>query len=121
MLLRVPALHRVCADSSDFALWVASGFKNSEGLSFCDDVVDLDQNGFELAGGGRGDRNFHLHGFDESDVVAFANAGAGLGGDRADAPGNLGQNPDFGHSVLRDWPPAIEASNNLSGAGALSL
>ena len=45
---------------------------------------------FSLPAAGAGDRDFHLHGFDEGDVVAIADAGADFDGKRADAPGDLG-------------------------------
>src|ERR1700730_5221493 len=43
-----------------------SGLEDRDGLAFGDDVIEPDQNGFQCARGGRGDRDFHLHGLDEA-------------------------------------------------------
>jgi len=42
--------------------------------------------------------NFHLHGFDESDVIAIADLRAGLQGKPADAPGDFGDHSDIWHT-----------------------
>ena len=78
-----------------------SGLDDRERLAFGDDVVDLDQDRFQLAGRGRSHRDFHLHGFDERDVVAIADAGAGFDRKRANAPGDFGHDLDIWHSILR--------------------
>src|SRR6266404_9322103 len=49
-----------------------SGLDDGEDLSFGNHVVEADQDGFELARGGRSHRNFHLHRFDECNVFAIA-------------------------------------------------
>src|ERR1700733_14762568 len=69
-------------------------------LSFGDNVVDLDEQRFELSRRRRGDRDFHFHCFDECDVVAFANAATCFHGKHADAPGDFGHDSDLWHSVL---------------------
>src|SRR6266568_1927427 len=79
-----------------------SGLDDGEDLSFGNHVVETDQYGFELARGRRSHRNFHLHRFDECNVVAIADAATDFDGKRADAPGHLGHDLDVGHSVLRD-------------------
>src|SRR6266849_8800592 len=79
-----------------------SGLDDGEDLSFGNHVVEADQYGFELARGRRSHRNFHLHRFDECNVVAIADAAADFDGKRADAPGHLGHDLDVWHSVLRD-------------------
>jgi hypothetical protein len=79
----------------------ASRLKDGEHLSFCNHIVDAHEDGFDFASGGRGNRDLHLHGFDEGNVVAIADASAGFNGKRANAPGDFGHNPDFWHSFLR--------------------
>src|SRR4051794_3866012 len=73
-----------------------------DNLSFGDDIVDLHEQRFELSRGGRGDRDFHLHRFDKSDIVAVTYACARFNRQRADASRHLGDNLDLWHSVLRD-------------------
>src|SRR5258708_27384290 len=84
-----------------------SGLDDGEDLSFGNHVVKVDQDGFELARGGRSHRNFHLHRFDECNVFAIADAAADFDGKRADAAGPLGPDLDVRHSVLRALPPTI--------------
>jgi hypothetical protein len=79
-----------------------SGLENGENLSFGNDVIEFDKNRFKFACGRRSDRDFHLHGFDECNVVAVADAAPDFYGKRADAPRHLGHNLDVWHSVLRD-------------------
>src|SRR6202165_228064 len=79
-----------------------SGLDDRQHLAFGNHVVEADEYRFELARGRRSDRNFHLHGFDECNFVAIADAAADFNGKRADTPGHLGHNLDVWHSVLRD-------------------
>src|SRR6266436_3677216 len=67
-------------------------------LAFGNDVVDRDENGFQCAGGRRRDRNLHLHGFDEGEVVAVANARSGFERKGAHAPGDFGHYSDIWHT-----------------------
>jgi hypothetical protein len=76
-----------------------SRLKDGENLSLGHDVIELDQDRFQLAGGRRSHRDFHLHGFDEGDIVAVADARSGFNGKRAHPPGYLGHNLDFRHSI----------------------
>src|SRR5712675_1338422 len=62
-----------------------SCLEHGENLAFSNNVVNADENELELARRGRGDGNFHLHGFDEGDVVAVADAAADFNRKRADA------------------------------------
>jgi len=68
---------------------------------FGNNVVDVDEDGFEPARGGRSNRDFHFHRFDEYDVLAVANAAADLNRQRADPSGHFGYDLDLWHSVLR--------------------
>ena len=52
------------------------GLEDGENLAFGNDIVEFDENRRELARGGRGYRDFHLHGRDEGDVVAIGDAGS---------------------------------------------
>ena len=70
----------------------------------------LHENRFERAGGGRGHRDLHLHGFDERDVVAIADAPSDFDGQRADATGHLGHDLDLWHATLRGQPPRAQRS-----------
>src|SRR5215831_6628332 len=67
-------------------------------LTFGDDVVDGNENGFQLARGRRRDRNFHLHGFHEGNVVAVADMRAGFEGKPAYPPGDFGDHSDIWHT-----------------------
>src|SRR5205814_10636255 len=78
-----------------------SGFHDRQYLSFRNNVVDVDEDGFEPARGGRSNRDFHFHRFDEYDVLAVANAAADLNRQRADPSGHFGYDLDLWHSVLR--------------------
>src|SRR5204862_1179146 len=78
-----------------------SGFHDRQHLSFGNNIVDVDEDGFEPAGGGRSDRDFHFHRFDEYDVLAVTNAAADLNRQRADASGHFGYDLDLWHFVLR--------------------
>jgi len=74
--------------------------EDGEHLSFCNHVVEADENGFEFARGRRSDRDFHLHGFDKGNVVAIADVSADFNRKRANAPRHFGHNLDFWHSAL---------------------
>jgi hypothetical protein len=74
-----------------------SRFENCDRLSLRHNIVDVDEDRFDLSCGGRGDWNFHLHGFDQYDIVSVADASAGTCSDRADASGNLGRDLDVSH------------------------
>jgi hypothetical protein len=79
-----------------------SGLDDRQHLTFGNHVVEADKDRFELSCGGRGDRNFHLHGLDEDDVVAVADGAADLYRKRTDAPRHFGHDLDLWHSILRD-------------------
>jgi hypothetical protein len=74
------------------------------GLALGNNVVDADQYRFDGACGGRDDRYFHLHGFDEHNLVAIADARAGFEGKRANASGNFGDDLDLWHPTLPEHP-----------------
>ena len=76
----------------------ASYLDDRHDLAFGDQVVDGNEQGFQLACGRRGDGNFHLHGFDEGDVLAIADARSGLKRKRANAPGDFGHYADIWHA-----------------------
>ena len=78
---------------------VGTGVENGEHLAFGHHVVELDEDRCELARRRRGHRDFHLHGLDEGDVLAVADAGPGLHRKCADAAGHLGHNLDLWHSI----------------------
>jgi hypothetical protein len=91
-----------------------SGLEDGENLAFGNDIVEFDENRRELACGGRGYRDFHLHGLDEGDVVAIGDAGSGLNRKRADASRYLGNDPDIWHSIpQRPGPAAIALVNGF--------
>src|SRR5882724_10288484 len=81
---------------------LSSGFEDGKDLSFDNHIVETDENRFEFSRRRCRDRDFHLHRFDEYDVIAIADASPDLDRERADAPGDLGHNLDVWHSVLRD-------------------
>src|SRR6266550_4037170 len=81
---------------------ISSGFEDGEDLSFGDNVVETDKNQFKLSCRRGRDRDFHLHRFDERNVVAVADASPDLDWKRAHAPGDLGHYLDVRHFVLRD-------------------
>jgi hypothetical protein len=78
-----------------------SGLENGEELSFGDDIIKADKDRFDFPSCGRSDRDFHFHGFDKRNVVAFDDAGPGLYDKRADAPRYLGHDLDVRHTVLQ--------------------
>lgn len=78
-----------------------SDLENGEDLSLGNHVIEIDENGFDFPAGRRRHRDFHFHGLDKGNIVAFADAGPGLDGKRADAAGNLGDNLDLAHPALR--------------------
>src|SRR5512134_1285514 len=83
-------------------------FDDCDDLSFSDDVVELDKDSLDSSRRRRRDRNFHLHGFDESNLVAVADIAAGCDGKCAHAAGDFGDDLDVWHSVLpgdrlTDW------------------
>src|SRR5437588_3749369 len=88
-------------------------FHNRDGLALGDDVVDLDEQRFELSRNRRGDRDFHLHRLDESYVVALSDARADLKRKRANASRDVGDNLDLWHSVLRRPPTTRVLANGL--------
>src|SRR5882757_9015066 len=107
---------------------LSSGFEDGEHLTLSHDVVETDENRFEFPGRRCRDRDFHLHRFDEYDVIAVADASPDLDRKRADAPGDLGHNLDVWHSVLRDSLRAYGDRNTRNiemranrRAGALGL
>ena len=75
-----------------------SGRDDRDDLAFGDDIVDRDQDGFQCSCRGRSDRNFHLHRFDEGDVLAVADFSAKLERKGADAPGNFCNDLDIWHA-----------------------
>src|ERR1700757_1298477 len=74
------------------------GVDDGDDLSFGDDVVEFDQYCLDFPGRRRGDRDFHLHGFDEGNLVAVTDAGAVLNRKRANAAGHFGDDLDIWHS-----------------------
>src|SRR6266571_3919163 len=96
----VAALGRLAEECRPNGL--SSGFEDGEHLPLSHDVVETNENRFEFPGRRGGNRDFHLHRFDEYDVIAVADASPDLDRKRADAPGDLGHNLDVWHSVLRD-------------------
>jgi hypothetical protein len=103
------------SDKSHVADVSTSRLEDGEHLSLCNHIVNAHEDGFEFARGGRGDRDLHLHRFDEGNVVAIGDASAGFNGKRANAPGDFGHNPDLWHSIPPAQPPraiaiAIHAS-----------
>src|SRR6266852_7772917 len=79
----------------------SSGFEDGKDLSFGNHIIEADKNRFEFSRRRGGNRDLHLHRFDEYDVIAIADASPDLDRKRADAPGDLGHNLDVWHSVLR--------------------
>ncbi|MCS3448785.1 hypothetical protein M2222_002394 [Bradyrhizobium elkanii] len=90
-----------------------SGLDDRDRLAFGNDIVDLDQNRLDFACCRRRDRYFHLHRFDERNLVAIADAAAGLDRKRANAPGNFGHNLDLWHSTLRYRLAEISSGERL--------
>jgi hypothetical protein len=83
-------------------------FDDCDDLSFSDDVVELDQDSLDSSCRRRRDRNFHLHGFDESNLVAVADIATGCDRKRAHATGDFGNDLDVWHcrsprNRLTDW------------------
>jgi hypothetical protein len=78
------------------------GFDDRNRLSFGNEFVESDQYCLDFSGCCRCHRNFHLHGFDECNLVAIADAGTGLSSERAYAARNVGDNLDIWHPTLRD-------------------
>src|ERR1700712_2072057 len=76
------------------------GVDDGDDLSFSDDVVEFDQNRLDFPCCRRGDRDFHLHRFDEGNLVAVTDAGAVLDCKRADAAGHFSDDLDIWHSNL---------------------
>ena len=72
-------------------------FDDRDDLSFGDDVVEFDQDSLDSSCRRLGDRDFHLHRFDESDLVAVADIAAGCDGDRTHAPGDFSDDLDVWH------------------------
>src|SRR5256885_16666809 len=85
-------------------------FDDRNDLSFGDDVIEFDKNSLDSSCRRRRDRNFHLHRFDESDLVAVTDIAAGCDGKRAHATGDFGDDLDVRHfrspgDRLTDWCP----------------
>src|SRR5215218_8949985 len=83
-------------------------FDDCDDLSFGHDVVEVDQDSLDSSCRRRRDRNFHLHGFDESNLVAVADIAAGRDGKCAHATGDFGDDLDVWHcrsprNRLTDW------------------
>src|ERR1700709_380791 len=78
------------------------GIDDRDDLSFGDDVVEFDQYCLDFPCCRRGNRDFHLHGFDEGNLVAVTDAGAVLHRKRADAACHFGDDLDLWHSNLPD-------------------
>jgi len=76
----------------------ASRFDDRDNLAFGHKVVEGNEQRLQDAGCRRCNGNFHLHGLDEGDVVAVADACAGLKGKRTHAAGNFGHNADIWHT-----------------------
>src|SRR5215203_7530187 len=76
-------------------IWLS--FDDCNDLSFSDDVVELDQDSLDSSCRRGRDRNFHLHGFDESNLVAVADIATGCDRKRAHATGDFGNDLDVWH------------------------
>src|SRR5205807_3621565 len=72
-------------------------FDDRDDLSFSDDVVEFDQDSLDSSCRRRRDRNFHLHGFDESNLVAVADIAAGCDRKCTHATGDFGDDLDVWH------------------------
>src|SRR5437868_11469802 len=72
-------------------------FDDCDDLSLSDDVVEFDQDSLDSSCRRRHDRNFHLHGFDESNLVAVADIAAGCDRQCAHATGDFGDDLDVWH------------------------
>ena len=81
-----------------FAPALLSGLDDRDHLAFGHHLVDRDQDGFQPAARGRGDRNLHFHGFDDGDVVAIVNARTCCNGKGANAPGDFSDDSDIWHA-----------------------
>src|SRR6476646_1050466 len=79
-----------------------SGFDDRDDLAFGNHVIEFDQKYLDFPGCCRRHRDFHLHRFDERDLVAVADVGAGLGRERAHASRDFGHNLELWHATLRD-------------------
>src|SRR5881397_2382771 len=72
-------------------------FDDCDDLSFSDDVVEFDQDSLDSSCRRRRDRNFHLHGLDECNLVAVADIAAGCDRKYAHATGDFGDDLDVWH------------------------
>jgi hypothetical protein len=90
------------ADTSLMVFYAAgdrSGLDDRDDLSFGYHIIEADEYCFELSGGRRSHRDFHLHGFDKGNVVAVANGSSDFDGEPADAARHLGHDLDLWHSI----------------------
>jgi hypothetical protein len=83
-------------------------FDDCDDLSFGDDVIEADEDSLDSSCRRRRDRNFHLHGFDERNLVAVADIATGCDWKCAHATGDFGDNLDVWHfrspgDRLTDW------------------
>ena len=78
-----------------------SDLDDGEDLSFGHDLIEADKDRFDFSSRRRSDRNFHLHGFDKGNIVAFADAGPDFNRKRANPPGDLRHDLDLRHHALR--------------------
>jgi hypothetical protein len=83
-------------------------FDDRNDLSFGDDVIEFDKDRLDSSGRRRRDWNFHLHGFDESNLVTIADSAAGCDRKRAHAAGDFSDDLDIWHirppkDRLTDW------------------
>jgi hypothetical protein len=101
---------RFAAQSLCAQLARRSRLKDGENLSLGHHIVEADKDRLHLARGWRRHRDFHLHGFDEGDVIAIADASPDFDGKRAHAPRHLGHDLDIRHSI----PP--NGLNKIVGA-----
>ena len=79
-----------------------SGFDDRDDLAFCNHVIEFNQKCLDFPGNCRGYRDFHLHRFDESNLVTVTDTCAEFGGQRAHASRDFGHNLDLWHATLRD-------------------
>src|SRR6187431_2451338 len=85
-------------------------FDDRNDLSFSDDVVDLDKDSLDSSCRRRRDRDFHLHRFDKSNLVAVADIAIGCNRNAAHAARDFGDDLDVWHfhspgDRLMDWRP----------------
>src|SRR5215207_886143 len=93
-----PALDRLSRNRRKHVYAVIKlSFDDCDDLSFSDDVVEFDQDSLDSSCRRRRHRNFHLHGFDESNLVAVTDISTSCDGKCAHAAGDFGDDFDVWH------------------------